>query len=116
MIHDSAKAEQAQHNLNTLQCIITYCCLLFRIQGVQLNRIAEGNIGTLEADRLILDVKLDRNGEEKFQPTVPDVVRVQHKAFNPGGRVNMESSRLYPWYDLPGQGTASIKDADVPRK
>ena len=41
-------------------------------------------IGTLEADRLILAVKLDRNGEEKFQPTVPDVVRVQHKAFNPG--------------------------------
>ena len=43
VIHDYAKAEQAQHNLNTLHCIITCCCLLFRTQGVQLNIIAEGN-------------------------------------------------------------------------
>ena len=84
MIHDSANAEQAQHYLNTLLSIITYCCLLLHTRGVQLNLIAEGNIGALEADRLILAVNLDRNGEEKFQPTVPDVVRVQHKAFNPG--------------------------------
>ena len=41
VIHDSAKAEQAQHNLNTLHCIITCCCLLFRTQGVQLNIIAD---------------------------------------------------------------------------
>ena len=84
MIHDSANAGQAQHYLSTLLSIITYCCLLLHTRGVQLNLIAEGNIGALEADRLILAVNLDRNGEEKFQPTVPDVVRVQHKAFNPG--------------------------------
>ena len=70
-------------------------------------------IGTLEADRLILAVKLDRNGEEKFQPTVPDVVRVQHKAFNPGRarEHELESSRLYPWYYLPGPGNLSERPA-----
>ena len=83
-IHDSAIAEQVQHNLNTLSSIITYFCLLLGTRGVQLNLIAEGNIGALEVDRLILAVDLDRNGEEEFQPTVPDVVRAQHKAFHPG--------------------------------
>ena len=70
-------------------------------------------IGTLEADRLILAVKLDRNGEEKFQPTVPDVVRVQHKAFNPGRarEHKLESSRLYPWYYLPGPGNLNEQTA-----
>ena len=70
-------------------------------------------IGTLEADRLILAVKLDRNGEEKFQPTVPDVVRVQHKAFNPGRarEHELESSRLYPWYYLPGPGNLNERPA-----
>jgi len=58
--------------------------MLLRTRGVQLNLVAECNIGALEVDRLILAVHLNRNGEEKFQPTVPDVVLVQHKAFNPG--------------------------------
>ena len=70
VIHYSAKTEQAQHNLNTLWSIITYFGLLLHTQGVQLNLIAEGNIGTLEVDRLILAVYLDLNGEENFQPTL----------------------------------------------
>ena len=70
-------------------------------------------IGTLEADRLILAVKLDRNGEEKFQPTVlPDVAWVQHKAFNPGRarEHELESSWLYPWYYLPGPGPGNLNE------
>ena len=72
-------------------------------------------IGTLEADRLILAVNLDRTGEEKFQPTVPDVVLVQYEAFNPGRAREHEILPIVPLGTV-YPGTATIEDADVPRE
>ena len=57
--------------------------LFFCTGGFQLDFIAEGDIGTLEVNRLVLAINLDRHSEKELQPTVPDIVLAQHKAFHP---------------------------------
>ena len=73
-------------------------------RGVQLNLIAEGNIGALEVDRLILAVDLDRMVKRSFNLPYQTLSGFSTKRSNPGGRVNTKSSRLYPWYCLPANG------------
>ena len=45
--------------------------------------MAERDKGTLNVDRFFLAIYFDGHGEEKFQPTIPDIVQAQHKPFYP---------------------------------
>ena len=50
---------------------MTYYCTPAAVR-VPLDFIAEGDIGTLELDRLDLAIDPDQNIEKELQPTVPD--------------------------------------------
>ena len=72
-------------NRKTL-CHINVCYyILWCTWWLQLYFVAEGDIGAFKVNRLIPAVNLDRNGEKKLQPTVPDIVWTKNKAFHPGG-------------------------------
>ena len=49
----------------------------------QLDFITEGNICTLHVNRFFLAIYCDRHGKEKLQPTISDIVSIQHKFLHP---------------------------------
>ena len=63
--------------------ISAYYYILFHTRGFQLDFVAEGDVGALDIDRLVLSINLDGHCEEELQSTVPDVVWAQHKSFHP---------------------------------
>ena len=86
---------------NMLSCYIlchidTHYYILLHIWGFKLDFIAEGDIGALKVQRLVLAINLDRNSKKELQPSVPDVIRAQYEAFHPGGASKDEILSVVP--------------------
>ena len=52
-------------------------------EGFKLDFIAEGYVGTLDVNGFFLIIYFDGHGEKKLQTTIPDIIWVQHKPFDP---------------------------------
>ena len=76
--------------------IDTHYYVLLHTRGFKLDFIAEGDIGALKVQRLVLAINLDRNSKKELQPSVPDVIRAQYEAFHPRGAGEDEILSVIP--------------------
>ena len=80
-----------------LSHVNVYYCVLLHILELQLDFMAEGDIGTLDVYKLALAIDLDCQSKEELY--VPDIVWAQEKQFHPCW---VTKDQVLSWKRVPG--------------